>query len=102
MSCFVTRPAKPLPGMREMSTLCSAAILRTSGVDLVRRRSSVVWTPPPPPSPSLRFTAGAGAVGAASLGAAGFGAGGGGSHLDASPFAGPAPAGTDHAPPPHV
>src|SRR5207245_8109376 len=48
MSCFVTRPAKPVPGMVEMSTRCSAAILRTSGVDLRRRRSSAVSTPPSP------------------------------------------------------
>src|ERR1700694_3955945 len=72
MSCFVTRPAMPLPGMREMSTRCSAAILRTRGVDLVRSRSSAVCTPPP--SPSLRLTAGA----AAALGGSGLGAGGGG------------------------
>src|SRR5438128_469117 len=48
MSCLVTRPAKPVPGMVEMSTRCSAAILRTSGVDLRRRRSSAVSTPPSP------------------------------------------------------
>src|SRR6267143_1630328 len=61
--------------MREISTLCSAAILRTSGVDLVRSRCSAVCTPPP--SPSLRFTAGAaGAVGTAALGGSGLGAGG--------------------------
>src|SRR6267143_163880 len=33
-----------------MSTLCSAAIFRTSGVDFVRRRCSAVCTPPPSPS----------------------------------------------------
>src|SRR6266851_5759974 len=61
--------------MREISTLCSAAILRTSGVDLVRSRCSAVCTPPP--SPSLRFTAGAaGAVGTAALGGSGLGTGG--------------------------
>src|SRR5213080_4960908 len=48
MSCLVTRPAKPVPGIVEMSTRCSAAILRTSGVDLRRRRSSAVSAPSPP------------------------------------------------------
>src|SRR5438128_5810018 len=47
MSCFVTRPAYPVPGMVVMSTWCSAAILRTSGVDLRRRRSSAVSAPSP-------------------------------------------------------
>src|SRR5712664_2237553 len=85
MSCLVTRPAYPLPGMREMSTLCSAAILRTSGVDFVRSRSSAVWTPPP--SPEGR-TAGAAAAGAA-FGVSGFGAGGGGAAaVDGSGFDG--------------
>src|SRR5436190_2582085 len=71
-----------------MSTLCSAAILRTSGVDLVRRRSSAVWTPPPSPSAerpdgltAATVAAGAGAgfggsgLGGSGLGAAGAGAG---------------------------
>src|SRR6266581_927953 len=58
-----------------MSTLCSAAILRTSGVDFVRRRCSAVWTPP---SPSLFKTgAGAAGAGAGALGGSGFGAGAG-------------------------
>src|SRR6266849_5115264 len=71
--------------MREMSTLCSAAILRTSGVDFVRSRSSAVWTPPP--SPEGR-TAGAAAAGAA-FGVSGFGAGGGGAAaVDGSGFDG--------------
>src|SRR5688572_30501765 len=47
-SFLVTRPASPDPGIPVMSRLCSAAILRTSGLDLVRRRSSRVpgacWT----------------------------------------------------------
>src|SRR3954471_3262541 len=98
MSCLVTRPAYPLPGMREMSTLCSAAILRTSGVDFVRRRCSAVCTPP---SPSLAFIAGAGAgagcggcgLGVAArgagagLGASGFGAAGAGAGAAAAGFA---------------
>src|SRR5438105_4304763 len=89
MSCLVTRPAYPLPGMREMSTLCSAAIFRTSGVDLVRNRSSAVCTPPPPPS--LRFIAGAtaGAGGAAAFGASTLEAdGAGAAALGGSGFAG--------------
>src|SRR6266566_95540 len=62
-----------------MSTLCSAAILRTRGVDFVRRRCSAVWTPP---SPSL-FIVGAGA-----------GAdGGGGAALDGSGLGGAAACG---------
>src|SRR5438876_2748517 len=58
--------------MREMSTRCSAAILRTSGVDLVRSRCSAVWTPPPSP---LRTGARASDLGAggSGLGAGGFG-----------------------------
>src|SRR6266516_2501422 len=62
-----------------MSTRCSAAILRTRGVDFVRRRCSAVWTPP---SPSL-FIVGAGA-----------GAdGGGGAALDGSGLGGAAACG---------
>src|SRR5438552_16504240 len=67
MSCFVTRPAYPLPGIREISTLCSAAILQTCGVDFVSRRCSAVWTPPP--SPLLT------GVGACGLGGGGWGLG---------------------------
>src|SRR6266508_3696016 len=65
-----------------MSTLCSAAILRTSGVDLVRRRCSAVWTPP---SPSAGRPEGR-AAGAADLGAggSGLGAGGGGAGAGAA------------------
>src|SRR6267143_5525541 len=48
MSCFVTLPAKPDPAIVEMSTRCSAAIFRTSGVDFLRRRSSAVSCPSPP------------------------------------------------------
>src|SRR3989441_3874426 len=80
MSCLVTRPAYPLPGMREISTRCSAAILRTSGVDLVRRRSSAVWTPPSPSAgrPEGRAAGAAAAVAGAALGVSVFGTGGGG------------------------
>jgi hypothetical protein len=42
MSFFVTRPLRPVPSSFEMSTLCSWAILRTSGLDFVRRSSSAV------------------------------------------------------------
>src|SRR5437764_6808782 len=73
MSCFVTRPAKPVPGMVEISTWCSAAILRTSGVDLRRRRSSAVSAP----SPFGGTGDGARGTGEVAAGAgAGFGAGG--------------------------
>src|SRR5262245_65963619 len=41
MSSFVTRPAMPVPRSCEMSTLCSFAILRTSGDDRCLIRSSV-------------------------------------------------------------
>src|SRR2546423_14703325 len=40
MSLFVTRPATPDPCSDDMLTPCSAAILRTSGDDFVRTRSS--------------------------------------------------------------
>src|ERR1051325_3525113 len=71
--------------MREISTECSAAILRTSGVDLVRSRCSAVCTPP---SPSLAFMAGAGAgCGGCGLGACARGAGvGAGAGLGGSGF----------------
>ena len=42
MSCFVTRPPMPVPGISRMSTLCSAAILRTTGDERVWRSSSAV------------------------------------------------------------
>src|SRR6266550_2632584 len=72
--------------MREMSTLCSAAILRTSGVDLVRRRCSAVCTPPPSP---LLTGAGGSGLGAKGVGA-GFGSafGGGAAAFGGSGFAG--------------
>src|SRR5438034_10569506 len=59
-----------------MSTRCSAAILRTSGVDFLRRRSSAVSCPSPP----LARGAGSGERGAgacAAGGGAGAGVGGG-------------------------
>src|SRR6266568_4669187 len=69
-----------------MSTLCSAAILRTSGVDFVRRRCSAVWTPP---SPSLFKTgAGAAGAGAGALGGSGFGAGAGAAAFGGSGLSG--------------
>ena len=48
MSCFVTRPANPVPVTAEISRLCSAAILRTRGVERRRSRSSAVSSPSPP------------------------------------------------------
>jgi hypothetical protein len=42
MSFLVTRPLRPVPSSCEISTPCSCAILRTSGLDFVRRRSSAV------------------------------------------------------------
>src|SRR5688572_28402629 len=53
MSFLVTRPESPVPGIVLMSTLCSAAILRTNGVDLRCRRSSSDSTAPFPPVASL-------------------------------------------------
>ena len=38
--CLVTRPEMPVPGTWRMSTLCSAAILRTTGDERVWRSSS--------------------------------------------------------------
>src|SRR3989454_474342 len=90
MSCFVTRPAKPVPGIVEMSTWCSAAILRTRGVDFLRRRSSAVSAPSPPcldgavaggrgRSPTdAAAAAGGGGGGGAGFGGSGLGAGGAG------------------------
>src|SRR5918911_313241 len=49
MSFLVTRPASPVPGTALISTLCSAAILRTTGVDFRRNRSSMVSAAPLPP-----------------------------------------------------
>src|SRR3982750_2083651 len=73
MSFLVTRPARPVPGTALMSTWCSAAILRTSGVDFRRSRSSIDSAAPLPPVASLTdrasgaddavATAGAGRVG---------------------------------------
>ena len=40
MSCFVTRPPIPVPGISRMSSWCSAAILRTTGDERVWRSSS--------------------------------------------------------------
>ncbi len=90
MSCFVTRPAKPVPGIVEMSTWCSAAILRTRGVDFFRRRSSAVSAPSPPclsgavaggrgrstTEAAAAAGGGGGGGGGAGFGGSGFGAGG--------------------------
>src|SRR5256712_8569029 len=102
MSCLVTRPANPVPGMVEMSSWCSAAILRTSGVDLRRNRSSAVSVPSPPfptgAGEGGRGPAGAvvcggetavppGAAGARSAAATGGAAGAGASARDPAPAA---------------
>ena len=42
MSFLVTRPLRPVPSSPAISTPCSCAILRTSGLDFVRRSSSAV------------------------------------------------------------
>src|SRR6185503_5512354 len=75
MSFLVTRPLRPVPSSFEMSTLCSWAILRTSGLDFVRRRSSTDGT-----LPSFFSTGGGGGGGAgfACTGGGGGGAGVGG------------------------
>src|ERR1044071_81352 len=75
MSFLVTRPLRPVPSSFEISTLCSWAILRTSGLDLVRRRSSAVAA-----LPSLFSAGGGGGIGAgfACTGSGGGGAGAGG------------------------
>ena len=54
----VTRPARPVPWIAPISRLCSAAILRTSGVDFRRSRSSILSAAPFPPvaSPTDRLS----------------------------------------------
>ena len=42
MSFFVTRPLIPVPSSCLTSMPCSSAILRTSGLDFVRRNSSAL------------------------------------------------------------
>src|SRR5688572_29984487 len=69
MSFLVTRPLMPVPSSLEMSTPCSWAIFRTSGLDFVLRKSAAVGS-------GCVSTAGAGDAGAG--GGAGDAAGGGG------------------------
>ena len=45
MSFLVTRPLMPVPSSCLMSMPCSSAILRTSGLDFVRRNSSAAALP---------------------------------------------------------
>jgi hypothetical protein len=52
MSFFVTRPLVPVPSSCVMSMLCSRAMLRTSGLDFVRRKSSADCAPPFVPVPA--------------------------------------------------
>src|SRR5262249_5561977 len=68
---FVTRPAIPEPLSALISIPCSAAIRRTSGEDLVRRRSSSEL-----PFPCAAAGAAGGCVGAEGGGAAAAGADG--------------------------
>src|SRR3954453_18288947 len=70
MSFLVTRPASPVPGMALISTLCSAAILRTTGPEFRFRRSSAVsaLSSPPVASPTERLSAGAAAKAATGAG----------------------------------
>ena len=55
---MVTRPLKPVPSSPAISTPCSSAILRTSGLDFVRRSSSAVASAPLPLPLSLAALAG--------------------------------------------
>src|SRR5438046_4038504 len=68
MSLLVTLPAIPDPCIPAISTPCSAAIFRTSGDDLVRRRSSSELPLPPEPRTA---EVGEGAAESAALAAAG-------------------------------
>jgi hypothetical protein len=61
MSCFVTRPEMPVPGIFEMSTPLSSAIARTTGDE--RRLSSSSFD-----SPGWGGAMGVGAGAAAALG----------------------------------
>src|SRR5215217_8582956 len=73
MSLLVTRPLRPVPSSLEISTPCSCAILRTRGLDLVRRRSSGVAALP---SWLVPVSAGGGVGAACCTGGRGAGAGG--------------------------
>src|ERR1043165_8891884 len=74
MSFLVTRPLRPVPSSLEMSTPCSCAILRTRGLDFVRRRSSTVAAVPS--FCSAGFSAGAGGGGGVGFSWTGGGDGG--------------------------
>src|ERR1051325_2144306 len=80
MSFLVTRPLRPVPSSLEISTPCSCAILRTRGLDFVRRRSSTVAAVPS--FCSAGFSAGAG--GGGGVGFAWTGGGGGGAGVGAA------------------
>src|ERR671910_825175 len=98
MSFLVTRPAKPVPGTVLMSTLCSAAIFRTSGVDLRRRRSSAVSAAPLPPALSpAPLASAAGAAAAAAVAGTARGGGEEGSVPPYPPLGGAAGAGANGA-----
>src|SRR6185295_17790981 len=70
MSFLVTRPARPLPGIALISRLCSAAILRTNGVERRRKRSSADSAPPFPSAWRLVLPASVAGRGAAAAGTA--------------------------------
>src|SRR5215217_2879125 len=75
MSFLVTRPLRPVPSSCEISTPCSCAILRTSGLDFVRRNSSAVAALPSVFSTGFSAGGGGGGGGAAACGGGGGGAG---------------------------
>src|ERR1051325_5579757 len=77
MSFLVTRPLRPVPSSFEMSTPCSCAILRTNGLDFVRRSSSAVGAVPSLFSAGFSTGGGGGGGGGAGLACTGGGGGGG-------------------------
>jgi hypothetical protein len=85
MSCLVTRPAWPVPSTSAMSTLCSSAIRRTSGVDLRRKRSSALSSPDAASLPASPAGCGGASDSAGSLAGAGDSAGSAFAFAGASP-----------------
>ena len=84
MSSRVTRPPAPEPVTRAMSTPCSAAIFRTSGVERVLSRSSRVSSPPAAGAGGAGAGAGAAGAGASEAGGARSGAASGAGAAGAS------------------
>src|SRR3989442_15129084 len=96
MSFLVTRLWIPVPSRPLISTPCSEAILRTSGDDRWRIRSSNDVTVPPSPvdaSSGEGRGEGAAAAGAAGIGAEGFAAACGGGAGGAAPSFSAGPSG---------